>query len=89
MFDAVLPEGARTALATLAQSTILLDYFSLPELLDAYDKKFGVLASNQIHVLKGLVYFVDAEPDRHPDILIEGYEWETVKAKMTAAVQAL
>jgi len=84
--SAVADRGLRRDFVDLA---ILLDQFTLPELLVAYDRKFGALASNEFHLLKSLVYFDDAEADEPPDMLIEGYEWSQVKATIESAVRSL
>lgn len=51
---------------------------SLAEILKYYDKKYGKLASNLIHVQKSLVFFEDAEPDQMPT-MIKKVSWEEIK----------
>ena len=51
---------------------------SLQECLFFYDRKYGKLTSNIIHVQKSLVYFVDAEISQMPKIL-KPCRWEEVK----------
>ena len=51
---------------------------SLAEILGYYDKKYGKLASNLIHVQKSLVFFEDAEPDQMPTML-EKVTWDEIK----------
>jgi predicted nucleotidyltransferase component of viral defense system len=46
---------------------------------DLYDKKFGVLHQNKLHLLKALVYFDDAEMDHMPEML-KTVSWKEVKA---------
>jgi hypothetical protein len=47
-------------------------------LLDYYDKKYGLLASNLIHIQKSLVFFDDADPEEMPKML-KGITWEEIK----------
>lgn len=51
---------------------------SLKEALSFYDRKYGKLSSNIIHIQKSLVYFVDAEIGRTPKML-KPCNWEGVK----------
>jgi hypothetical protein len=48
------------------------------EALDLYDKKFGKLAQNKVHIVKSLVYFDDAENDAIPNML-KKVDWDSVK----------
>jgi len=52
--------------------------YGLNELLKFYDKKYGKLASNLIHIQKSLVFLTYAEPDEMPHMLKE-LAWEEVK----------
>ncbi len=51
---------------------------SLNEILSVYDRKYGTLASNIVHIQKSLVYFVDAEAAIMPKML-KAAEWEKIK----------
>lgn len=51
---------------------------SLKKILSFYDRKFGKLASNIIHIQKSLVYFVDAESEKMPKTL-KPVTWEEIK----------
>lgn len=51
---------------------------SLEESLLFYDRKFGKLSSNIIHIQKSLVYFVDAEISQMPKML-KPCSWQKVK----------
>ena len=51
---------------------------SLEETLSLYEKKFGVLTQNRVHILKSLVYFDDAEENAMPQ-MIQKVEWPSVK----------
>lgn len=50
----------------------------LEEILSFYNRKFGKLSSNIIHIQKSLVYFVDAEVEEMPK-MIKKVAWEEVK----------
>lgn len=60
----------------------------LREILDFYDRKYGGLASNLIHIQKSLVYFVDAEASHMPQMLKE-INWNHVKSFFEREVKAL
>lgn len=62
--------------------------YELTELLDFYDKRYGKLASNLIHIKKSLVFFSDAEPDEMPRLLKE-VKWEEVKRCFECEVKKL
>ncbi|MCD5390424.1 nucleotidyl transferase AbiEii/AbiGii toxin family protein [candidate division NPL-UPA2 bacterium] len=62
--------------------------YELTELLDFYDKRYGKLASNLIHINKSLVFFNDAEPDEMPRLLKE-VKWEEVKRCFECEVKKL
>lgn len=66
----------------------LLQKYSLPELLDATRKKYQHSNYSQAHILKSLVYFVDAEGQPMPRLHLP-IEWEGVKEKMIQEVKAL
>lgn len=51
---------------------------SIEGALKFYDKKYGTLASNLIHIKKSLVYFEDAEKQEMPKMLVP-CTWEEVK----------
>jgi len=51
---------------------------SLEEIFSFYDKKYGNLAANVIHIQKSLVYFVDAETEQMPNMLKKA-KWEDIK----------
>lgn len=50
----------------------------LDEMLRFYDRKYGKLAPNLVHIKKSLVYFIDAEPDEMPKML-KPCSWDEVK----------
>lgn len=50
----------------------------LSELLVLFSKKFEKVNYNQLHLLKSLTYFADAEEDPSPELLID-LDWSSVK----------
>ena len=60
----------------------------LAAMLDLYDKKYGKLASNVVHIQKSLVFFADAEVDEMPRMLKET-KWKEVKSYFEREVRKL
>lgn len=56
----------------------LLKYFSLEELFEKYEVKYGIAVSNHYHLLKSLVYFEDAESQPMP-VMYTDVSWKNVK----------
>ena len=52
--------------------------FSLNQILKFYDQKYAKLSNNIVHIVRSLNYFEDAEPQKHPKMLIPT-SWEEVK----------
>ena len=52
--------------------------YKLADLLEFYDMKYGMLASNLIHIQKSLVFFNDADPEEMPRML-KDVTWEEIK----------
>ena len=63
---------------------MLLDHFSLAEILAFHKEKTG--QELPFYVLKSLCYFEDAEDEFDPEVLID-LSWEAVKEKIEAAVE--
>lgn len=57
----------------------------LESILRLYDKKFGLLKQNKLHILKSLVYFEDAEDDPMP-VMLKAVKWEDIKKKIKDSV---
>jgi hypothetical protein len=74
--DAIATRGAKRDFIDLY--FICKSNYNLTELLDFYNRKFGTLASNLIHIQKSLVFFNDADSDEMPRML-EAVKWEKVK----------
>ena len=74
--DAIATRGARRDFIDLF--FICQSGYRLKQLLDIYDKKYKNLAATEIHIMKSLVYFEDAESDEMPKMLKET-KWEDIK----------
>ena len=57
---------------------LLAKEFTLDRMLDFYNQKYGVLEEKLYTILKGLDYFVDADTEPMPEMLIST-DWEEVK----------
>jgi len=66
--------------------TMLLESRNLPELLDAYCRKYSV--SNKFMAIRSLAWFDDAEAEPDPESLAI-LSWPAVKATISAAVASL
>jgi hypothetical protein len=62
--------------------------FDLEGLLGLFRTKYHSVPGNRIHVMKSLTYFVDADSDPDPVMLVE-YSWVEVKKKLTELVVSL
>lgn len=63
---------------------VLLERFSLGQMFERYQKKFGV--SEIAFALRGLTYFDDAEDDPMPKMFVP-LTWDAVKTRLLSAVQ--
>lgn len=52
--------------------------FSLEEMFNLYDQKFGKLEERKYHLLRSLRYFEDAEKDPAPEMLVS-VDWDQVR----------
>jgi len=84
--DAIATRGAKRDFIDLY--FICKAGYQLAEILDFYNKKYGELASNLIHIQKSLVFFNDAEPDEAPRMLKE-IGWDEVKKYFENEVKKL
>lgn len=55
-------------------------------MLAFHQKKYGSGLSNQYHILKSLLYFIDAEEEAML-VMPEKTEWEKIKGKIIEAVK--
>ena len=59
---------------------ILKKYYSIKDLFNIFDKKFGVNTFNQFHYLKSLIYFDNADNDKGVINLVSSkVSWDEVK----------
>lgn len=84
--DAIATRGAKRDFIDL-YFICKLNY-TLTDLFDFYDKKYGKLASNLIHIQKSLVFFNDADPDETPRML-KKVKWKEVKKYFEKEVKKL
>lgn len=84
--DAISSRGAKRDFIDLYY--ICRAGYALKEVFDFYDKKYGKLTSNFVHIQKSLIYFEDAEPDEMPRMLKET-RWEDVKSYFEYEVRKL
>ncbi|MFH1866862.1 MAG: nucleotidyl transferase AbiEii/AbiGii toxin family protein [Patescibacteria group bacterium] len=66
---------------------ILLQQYSLDQLLKWFDRKYQGVRYNRLHLLKSLVYFNDAASEPNP-ILLTKLTWTTVKHYLTGQVKS-
>jgi Nucleotidyl transferase AbiEii toxin, Type IV TA system len=74
--DAVATRGAKRDFIDLY--FISESGYGLTELFAFYDRKYGKLGSNLVHIQKSLVFFDDAEHDEMPRML-KKVDWEEIK----------
>ncbi|MBU0535191.1 nucleotidyl transferase AbiEii/AbiGii toxin family protein [Patescibacteria group bacterium] len=63
---------------------MLLQKYSLDEILKAFEKKYSGINYHKLHILKSLVYFDDADSDPEPDYLLN-LSWNDVKTFITSS----
>lgn len=61
----------------------LLKNYSLPELLDFFERRFRGVEYSTMHLLKSLSYFDDAEDEPMPS-MIRGMDWGEIKEAILA-----
>ncbi|HKJ80512.1 MAG TPA: nucleotidyl transferase AbiEii/AbiGii toxin family protein [Ignavibacteriaceae bacterium] len=62
--------------------------YTLPELFVLFQQKFSLTPYNNVHILKSLTYFADAELGPMPDMLIP-LSWDTVKKFFVSEIPKL
>jgi len=65
----------------------LLKYFSIENMLDDFQKKFGDDSLNSYQIMKSLVYFDDAEDQPMP-VMKNKIKWDLIKEEMIRIVRA-
>lgn len=63
----------------------LLKKYSLKEIIGFFEKKYSDINYNKLHILKSLVYFMDADDEPMP-IMIQKVDWEEVKKDLKEGV---
>ncbi len=74
--SALASRGARRDFVDLYAAS---QRYGLPELLEWFRRKFAQANYSQVHVLKSLTFFDDAEKDPPPDLLVP-LSWEQVRS---------
>jgi hypothetical protein len=74
--DAISSRGAKRDFVDLY--FICQTGYTLVELLNLYNRKYGLLAANHMHIKKSLVFFNDAETDEMPKML-KPVPWSKIK----------
>lgn len=80
--------GSRGTKRDFIDLYMIAQQYSLPELFKFFKQKFSMTPYNNIHILKSLIYFIDAESEPMPDMLIS-LSWDTVKQFFTSEVPKL
>ncbi len=62
--------------------------FTIEEILKLYDKKFKALKENNLHILKSLLYFEDANKEKMP-IMIKEVFWRNIKKFFEKEIKAI
>lgn len=61
---------------------VLLEKYSLTDLITFFEKRYSNVEYNKLHLLKSLSYFVDAEESGDP-VMLNKLDWRTVKDKIS------
>lgn len=81
--DAVSSRGSKKDFIDLY---FLLKKYTLKKLLGFFERKYKNIKYNELHILKSLVYFEDAEAEPMP-VMIRKAEWDTVKKTIERKVK--
>ncbi|MEI8103730.1 MAG: nucleotidyl transferase AbiEii/AbiGii toxin family protein [Candidatus Moraniibacteriota bacterium] len=73
--DTVSARGSRKDFVDIF---FLLKQMPLVEVFELFEKKYQGIQYNRLHLLKSLTYFVDAEEDPMPKMLMD-FSWEELK----------
>ena len=80
--DAIMGRGKKKDFCDLYY---LLQYFSLPEIMEAYSKMYA--HSTLFHVYKSLTWFEDADLDGDLVVLDKKFSWDIAKKAIVKAVE--
>lgn len=83
--DAISSRGSRKDFIDLY---FLLKKYPLSEILSFFEQKYSHIDYNRMHLLKSLSYFVDAENDASPKMLIPA-DWQAVKETIAREAKQL
>ena len=83
--DAISSRGSKKDFIDLY---VLLEHYSLPEILGFFEKKYASINYNKLHLLKSLSYFDDAEDEPSP-VMLRDITWENVKKKISSEAHSL
>lgn len=73
--------SSRGAKKDFVDMYFILKRISLNELLIRFSAKFARIQYNDVHIMKSLTYFVDADADPDPDML-HPISWQEVKSSL-------
>ncbi len=74
--DAICSRGTKRDFIDLY--FLITKKFTLEEILKFYDKKYNRLSNNIYHITKSLTYFMDADPQDSPKMLVPT-SWQKIK----------
>lgn len=83
---AISDRGARKDFIDLYE--ICRQRLSLRQTLKLYDRKYGKLTVNRLHIYKSLVYFDEAESQQMP-VMLKPFRWERLKTFFECEVDRL
>ncbi len=66
----------------------ILERHSLKEVLVSFEKKYRGINYHQLHILKSLIYFADANNEPDPDMAVNA-NWEDIKKNIESKVRNL
>jgi len=81
--DAISSRGSKKDFIDLY---FLLKKYSLKKILSLFDKKYQEIEYSQLHILKSLIYFQDAERDPMP-LMLKSVNWDEVKRELRRSVK--
>jgi len=61
----------------------------LKDLLSVYDQRYKKLETNKVYIIKSLTYFVDADKEEDPRMLVRDYNWQAVKKYLIEEAEKL
>jgi len=65
---------------------VLMEKYSLVELIALFEKRYSNVEYNKLHLLKSLSYFADAEESGDP-VMLKKISWAEVKEKISASAK--